>query len=88
MLFFAAEERSEGKRRHPFQVPDYAQKGWWYLPPKLHTNIGCYSKMSLIDDLDLTMSSSLGGMGFLFKRKIERVIREYKYITTLDSATA
>lgn len=34
------------------------------------------------------MSSSLGGMGFLFERKTERVVSEHQYITTLDSATA
>ena len=44
--------------------------------------------MSLVYDLDLTMSSSLGGMGFLFERKIERVVNKHQYITTLDSATA
>jgi len=44
--------------------------------------------MSLVYDLDLTMSSSLGGMGFLFERKTERVVSEHQYITTLDSATA
>ena len=44
--------------------------------------------MSLVYDLDLTMSSSLGCMGFLFERKTERVVSEHQYITTLDSATA
>ena len=44
--------------------------------------------MSLVYDLDLTMSSSLGGMGFLFEGKIERVVNKHQYITTLDSATA
>lgn len=87
MFFFAAEEHSEAKRLHPFQVPDYARTRW-YLPKKLHTNIGCYSKMSLVYDLALTMSSFLGGMGFLFERKIEIAVSEYQHITTLDSATA
>ena len=44
--------------------------------------------MSLVYDLALTMSSFLGGMGFLFERKIEIAVSEYQHITTLDSATA